>query len=48
MANYFDYRKKQGHRPATKNPRSGLIRLEDLDGFSEELREKLSWIMGNE
>jgi hypothetical protein len=25
-----------------------VIRLEDLDGFSEELREKLSWIMGNE
>ena len=25
-----------------------VIRLEDLNGFSEELREKLSWIMGNE
>ena len=25
-----------------------VIRLEDLDGFSEELREKLSWIMRNE
>ena len=25
-----------------------VIRLEDLDGFSEELRDKLSWIMRNE
>ena len=25
-----------------------VIRPEELDGFSEELREKLSWIMGNE
>ena len=25
-----------------------VIRLEDLDGFSEELQEKLTWIIGNE
>ena len=25
-----------------------VIRLENLDGFSEELRDKLSWIMRNE
>ena len=25
-----------------------VIRIEDLDGFSEELQEKLSWIMRNE
>ena len=25
-----------------------VIRLENLDGFSEELQEKLTWIIGNE
>ena len=25
-----------------------VIQLENLDGFSEDLREKLAWIMGNE
>ena len=28
--------------------RYGVIRLEDLQGFSKELQEKLTWIMGNE
>ena len=28
--------------------RCGVIRLEDLEGFSEDLQEKLTWIMGKE
>ncbi len=28
--------------------RYGVIQLENLDGFSEELQEKLTWIMENE
>ena len=28
--------------------RYGVIRLENLDGFSEELQEKLTWFMENE
>ena len=58
LAREFEVRNGQNSRTSSKPPRTDIhllqllrykvIRLENLDGFSEELQEKLTWIIGNE